>query len=81
MNLVSKWKIYFRPRAADDFRKLPAVTRKRIAKKMRFFVSMDNLLEFAKPLKDNQLGEHRFRKSYRESAIKILLKRRGRIVV
>ena len=55
MKSESRWKIYFKPRAADDFKELPAITQKRIAKKIRFFVSVDNFLKFAKPLKDKKL--------------------------
>ena len=61
MNSKSKWEIFFKSRASDEFRALPEVAQKRIAGKMRFFVSTENLLKFAKPLKDKKLGDFRFR--------------------
>ena len=51
MNSKSKWEIFFKPRASDEFKALSEVVQKRIAEKMRFFVLTENLLKFAKPLK------------------------------
>lgn len=61
MNSVSKWKIYFKPQALSDLKNLPYTLQKRIAKKMRFFISSGNPMKFVKNLKDNQLGGYRFR--------------------
>ena len=61
MNSKSKWGIFFKPRPSDEFKALSEIAQKRIAGKMRFFVSTGNLLRFAKPLKDKKLGDFRFR--------------------
>lgn len=61
MNSVSNWKIYFKPRAAEDLKRLPRNFQKRIADKMRFFVSSGKLIRFSKHLKDRSLGGYRFR--------------------
>lgn len=56
-----KWEVIYTKQAADSLRNLPQNVRKRISKKMRFFVSSDNLLRFAKTLQDKKLGDFRFR--------------------
>ena len=61
MNSKSKWEIFFKPRASDEFKALSEIVQKRIAEKMRFFVLTEHLLKFAKPLKDKKLGDFRFR--------------------
>ena len=48
-------------KAAEDFKRLPRDTQKRIAQKMRFYVSQPRPLKFAKKLIDPREGEFRFR--------------------
>lgn len=55
------WKILYTETAKEDFKDLPRDVQKRIAQKMRFFVSVANPLKFAKPIKDKALGDFRFR--------------------
>jgi len=61
VNSISDWKIYFKLRAAEDLKRLPRNFQKRIADKMRFFVSSGRLIKFAKRLKDMSLDDYRFR--------------------
>ncbi len=48
-------------RAADDLRRLPRETQKRIADKMRFYGAQGDPLKFAKRLTDFRDAEFRFR--------------------
>jgi mRNA interferase RelE/StbE len=61
VNSIFDWKIYFKPRAVKDLKGLPRNLQKRIADKMRFFVSSGRLVKFSKHLKDRSLGGYRFR--------------------
>ncbi len=47
--------------AEKDFRSLPRAVQKRIAQKMRFYLSQENPLKFAKSIKDSRLGSYSFR--------------------
>ena len=61
MNSDYKWKIFFKPVALDELRKLPNNIQKRIAEKLRFFALSVDILKFAKKLRDRVYGEYRFR--------------------
>jgi mRNA interferase RelE/StbE len=48
-------------KAKYDFLQLQKQIQKRIAKKLRFYISSKNPLQYAKKLKDSRLGTYRFR--------------------
>lgn len=75
MNLDSNWKILYTGTAREDFKNFPKDVQKRIARKMRFFVSIADLLKFAKPIKDKSLGDFRFRIGDYRVAFSIIAKR------
>lgn len=54
-------KLIYTETAARQFQKLPTIVQKRIADKMRFYVSQSKPLRFAKPLTKVRWGSHRFR--------------------
>ena len=54
-------KVFYTKRAVKDLSALPAELQKRIADKMRFFISEKNPLKYAEKLKDPNLGDYRFR--------------------
>ena len=54
-------KIFYTRKAISSFQKLPMDIQKRIAKKMRFYASQEDPLEFAKRLVNPDEGEFRFR--------------------
>lgn len=56
-----KYKLLLTKKAKDDFLMLEKCIQKRIANKLRFFISNKNPLEYAKKLKDYRLGTYRFR--------------------
>ncbi len=53
--------IHYSYKARDDFERLSRDVQKRIAKKMRFYISQENPLKFAERLIDSCEGEFRFR--------------------
>ena len=61
MSLDYKWKIFFKPAALDELRKLPEDIQKRIVSKMRFFALSVDIFKFANKLKDHKYGEYKFR--------------------
>ena len=56
-----KYKIEMTKKAKEDFYILERKTQKRIAEKLRFYISLNNSLEQAKKLKNPNLGTYRFR--------------------
>ena len=54
-------KIFYTARAVKQLSELPKSIQKRIAQKMRFYVSQNNPLKFAEKLTDYHEGEFRFR--------------------
>ena len=48
-------------RAKKDILNLPTLEAKRITKKLRFFISSDDPLSYAKPLTNTEVAEYRFR--------------------
>lgn len=56
-----KYKLQFTQKAKDDFLGLDNNIQKRIVKKLRFYISSKNPLEYAQKLKNNRLGTYRFR--------------------
>ena len=57
----SGWKLFIKRRAAEDLNSLPKSVQKRIIQKMRFFISQDDPVKFAKKLKRPKRGQYRFR--------------------
>ncbi|MDO8429769.1 MAG: type II toxin-antitoxin system RelE/ParE family toxin [bacterium] len=53
--------VFYTEKAAKQLAALPKLIQKRIAQKMRFYVSQNNLLKFAEKLTDYYEGEYRFR--------------------
>lgn len=53
--------VKFTKRGARDLKKLPQDTQARIIKKIKFFASQKNPLEFSKPLVNLPPATHRFR--------------------
>ena len=53
--------IVFTGAAKKDLDKLPDETRKRIIKKLSFFISKKNPLAFAKPMAHPDFGHYRYR--------------------
>jgi len=51
----------FTPRALKQMHKLDMDVRKRIFKKLDYFMSLSNPMEFAEPITDPALGQYRFR--------------------
>jgi len=51
----------FKNKAVKDIDKLPAIERKRILKKLKFYAKQENPLIFAEKLTDYRFGEYRFR--------------------
>jgi len=56
-----KYELKLTQKAKKEFLLLEKTTQKRIAQKLRFYISQDNPLHFAKKLKDTNLGTYRFR--------------------
>lgn len=56
-----KWKVIFRHPAAEELSRLPDGMRRRISGKMRFFMSSEDPIRFAKRLKETKYGNFRFR--------------------
>lgn len=56
-----KYSLKFTAKARGDFLLLEKNMQKRIAAKLRFYVSQSNPLHYAKRLKDSRLGTYRFR--------------------
>lgn len=53
--------IFYTHKAIADLKVLPKTDQKRIASKMRFYVSARDPLRFSKKLANSRLGESRFR--------------------
>ncbi|MEK7173924.1 MAG: type II toxin-antitoxin system RelE/ParE family toxin [Patescibacteria group bacterium] len=53
--------IHYTRKAAEQLEKLPRDIQKRIAKKMRFYATQDDPLQFAERLTEPREGEFRFR--------------------
>lgn len=53
--------IFYSHKAASQLKKLPKSIQKRIVEKMRFYVSREDPLKFAKRMIDSREGEYRFR--------------------
>ena len=53
--------LFWKAKAIADLEKLPHDIAKRITKKMRWYISQENPLVFAKPLKNSEHGALRFR--------------------
>jgi mRNA interferase RelE/StbE len=56
-----KYKLLLTKKAKDDLFVLEKEDQKRTVKKLRFYISSDNPLNYAKKLKDSRLGTYRFR--------------------
>ena len=56
-----KYKLQLTKKAKNDFLGLQKAMQKRIAKKLKYYISNNNPLKYAKKLKDNRLGTYRFR--------------------
>lgn len=54
-------KYLFRPTADKKFAKLNSQIQDRIVKKLAFFISTVNPLDFAEPLTHHEIGQYRFR--------------------
>jgi len=54
-------KVIFAKSAAREFRRLNRAIQDRIRRKLRFYASQPNPLNFAKPVKDFRFGNWRFR--------------------
>jgi mRNA interferase RelE/StbE len=54
-------KLFLKQNAEKDFKKLDFQIRVRILKKLQFYISQSNPLQFAEPLKDSRFGEWKFR--------------------
>ena len=54
-------KYYFKSSAFRDLRKLPKEIQRKIIKKLDYFTSSSEPLNFAEPLRDFQFGNWRFR--------------------
>ncbi len=52
---------YFKYRALKQIQKLPRDIQIRIIKKLDFYCSQDDPMEFAEPLVRSELGDYRFR--------------------
>jgi len=52
---------YFKHQALKQIQKLPKDIQVRIIKKLDFYCSQDNPMEFAEPLTQRELGNYRFR--------------------
>lgn len=52
---------FFKPRAARQLKKLPRDVQRRIIRKLDFYCTQDDPLEFADPLMRSELGSYRFR--------------------
>jgi len=60
-NLLIMWKYIFRKKALKNFAKLNKKTQERIIKKLDYFISSWNPLQYAEKLTDPKLGTYRFR--------------------
>ena len=56
-----KYQLKIEGRAKKDIDSLDAVTKKRIARKLKFFLSEDDPLSYAKKLTDSSGGDYRWR--------------------
>ncbi len=55
------YKLLLTQKGRDDLCALEKENQKRIAKKLKFYISSDNPLNYAKKLEDSRLGTYRFR--------------------
>jgi len=56
-----KYRLEISGKAYKDLKALDAVTKKRIIKKLKFFLSQEDPLFFAKPLVNSKDGDYRWR--------------------
>ena len=56
-----KYKLFLTKKGRDDLFAIEKIDQKRIADKLRFYLSNDNPLTHAKKLKNSRLGTYRFR--------------------
>jgi len=56
-----KYQLFLTKKAKEDFLVLEKYIQKRIADKLRFFITSSDPLKYAKKLKDFRLGTYRFR--------------------
>ncbi|HKK54280.1 MAG TPA: type II toxin-antitoxin system RelE/ParE family toxin [Patescibacteria group bacterium] len=56
-----KYKLLLTKKGKDELSVLEKEEQKRIVEKLRFYLSSDNPLNYAKKLKDTRLGTYRFR--------------------
>jgi mRNA interferase RelE/StbE len=53
--------VQYSKNARRDINSIELNTARRISKKIMFFASQEDPLKFAKPIKDNEMGDYRFR--------------------
>ncbi len=58
---MNKYRIVFAGSSKKDLDKLDQTTRKRIAKKLQFFLEQKDPLAYARPLVHSSIGSYRFR--------------------
>lgn len=58
---MTAYRYVFAKTAQKDLQKLSPIVRKRIAKKLAFYIAQDDPLQFARPLVGDAVGEYRFR--------------------
>jgi len=58
---MTKFRIVFAESSKKDLDKLDSVSRKRIAKKIQYFLEQDDPLVYARHLVNSKIGNYRFR--------------------
>ena len=58
---MTNFRIVFAGGSKEDLDKLDSVTRKRIAKKLQYFLEHDDPLVYARHLVNTKIGDYRFR--------------------
>lgn len=58
---MAKYKYVFSANAQKEFKKLDLTTKKRIAKKLSFYLEQKDPLVHVRPLVDSKIGSYRFR--------------------
>ena len=61
MTKETSFQYFFTPNSSQQFKKLPAKTRRRIYKKLEYYCHTSKPTYFARQLKNHKLGEYRFR--------------------
>ena len=68
---MTNFRIVFAGSSKKDMDKLDSVTRKRIAKKLQYFLEQDDPIAYARQLANSKIGNYRFRVGHYQIAFDV----------